>query len=39
MNLLEKLRSAAATAKTGTRVIGIDLGTTDSTVVKMPVEK
>lgn len=31
MNLLEKLRTAAATAKAGTRVIGIDLGTTNST--------
>jgi molecular chaperone DnaK len=38
MNLFEKLRTAAAGARTGTRVIGIDLGTTNSTVaqVRMP---
>jgi len=35
MNLLEKLRTAAATAKPGTRVIGIDLGTTNSTVAQV----
>ena len=35
MNLLEKLRAAAATAKPGTRVIGIDLGTTNSTVAQV----
>jgi molecular chaperone DnaK (HSP70) len=32
MALLEKLRQAAADARPGTRVIGIDLGTTNSTV-------
>ena len=39
MNLLEKLRTAAASAKPGTRVIGIDLGTTNSTVaqVRLPI--
>ncbi len=35
MNLLEKLRTAAASAKPGTRVIGIDLGTTNSTVAQV----
>jgi molecular chaperone DnaK (HSP70) len=34
MNLLEKLRTAAS-AKPGTRVIGIDLGTTNSTVAQV----
>ena len=34
MNLLEKLR-AAASAKPGVRVIGIDLGTTNSTVAQV----
>jgi len=29
MNLFEKLRTAAAGARSGTRVIGIDLGTTN----------
>ncbi len=39
MNLLEKLRTAAATVRPGTRVIGIDLGTTNSTVaqVRLPI--
>ena len=35
MNLLEKLRTAAASVKPGTRVIGIDLGTTNSTVAQV----
>ena len=35
MNLLEKLRAAAAGARPGTRVIGIDLGTTNSTVAQV----
>jgi molecular chaperone DnaK (HSP70) len=35
MNLLEKLRTASASAKPGTRVIGIDLGTTNSTVAQV----
>ncbi len=34
MNLLEKLRTAAS-SKPGTRVIGIDLGTTNSTVAQV----
>jgi molecular chaperone DnaK (HSP70) len=40
MNLLEKLRTASARAKPGTRVIGIDLGTTNSTVaqVQLPLD-
>ena len=40
MNLLEKLRTAAAGASPGTRVIGIDLGTTNSTVaqVQLPLD-
>jgi molecular chaperone DnaK (HSP70) len=39
MNLLDKLRTAAATCRLGTRVIGIDLGTTNSTVaqVRLPI--
>ena len=35
MNLLEKLRAAAVGARPGTRVIGIDLGTTNSTVAQV----
>ena len=40
MNLLEILRTAAAAARPGTRVIGIDLGTTNSTVaqVQLPLD-
>lgn len=40
MTLLERLRTAAASAKPGTRVIGIDLGTTNSTVaqVQLPLD-
>ena len=40
MSLLEKLRTAAASTKPGTRVIGIDLGTTNSTVaqVQLPLD-
>ena len=39
MNLLKKLRAAAGTARPDTRVIGIDLGTTNSTVaqVRLPI--
>ena len=35
MNLLEKLRTAAAGHSPGTRVVGIDLGTTNSTVAQV----